>query len=129
VNHTVLYIEDNQDNIVLVERLLRRRPQIELRVATSARDGVNAARAEHIALILLDNRLPDATGIDVLRQFASAAGTSGIPVVIISGDSGRQTVDELLAAGAADFLAKPFDIHQFLTIIDRYIALSADGPK
>ena len=129
MNRTVLYIEDNPDNILLVERLLRRRPQIELRVATSARDGVDAARAENIALILLDNRLPDGTGIDVLRQLASAPGTSGIPVVVISGDSGRRTVHELLAAGAADFLAKPFDIYQLMTIIDRYIAPSADGPE
>jgi CheY-like chemotaxis protein len=121
VNHTVLYIEDDANNIRLVERLLTRRPQAELQVATNARDGIKAAIEKQPALILLDNRLPDATGGDVLRQLASSEATAGIPVVILSGDSGRATVDELLAIGASDFLAKPFDIHQLMTIVDRYL--------
>jgi CheY-like chemotaxis protein len=118
---TVLYIEDDASNIALVERLLARRPHIRLLLAGSARDGVGTAAAERPALILLDNRLPDATGGDVLRQLASAEGTAGIPVVIMSGDSGWGIVDSLLAGGAAEFLGKPFDIHQFFGVIDRYL--------
>ena len=121
VNHIVLYIEDNADNIRLVERVLRRRPQTELRVATNASDGVQAAAGEQPDLILLDNRLPDATGGDVLRQLASAETTAGIPVVIVSGDSGKAIISEFLAIGAADFLEKPFNIHQLMAIIDRYL--------
>ena len=41
-------------------------------------------------------------------------------MVIVSSDSG-EAIDELLATGAADSLAKPFDIHQFMAIIDRYL--------
>jgi len=117
----VLYIEDNADNIRLVERILKRRPQTELRVAANGRDGVQAAIGKPPDLILLDNRLPDATGSEVLRQLASTAATAGIPVVIVSGDSGGQTGDELHTIGAAEFLDKPFDIHQFMTMIDRYL--------
>ena len=120
MNRTVLYIEDDVANIRLVERLLRRHPHTELRVATTARGGVAAAVDGQPALILLDNRLPDATGGDVLRQLASSAA-AGIPVVVISGDSGQGSVDEFLAAGAADFLPKPFDIHRFGDVINRYL--------
>ncbi len=121
MTHSVLYIEDNADNIRLVERILKRRPQTELRVAANGRDGVQAAIGKPPDLILLDNRLPDATGSEVLRQLASTAATAGIPVVILSGDSGGQTGDELRTIGAAEFLDKPFDIHQFMTMIDRYL--------
>jgi CheY-like chemotaxis protein len=121
VNHVVLYIEDNQDNIRLVERLLKRRPDIQLRSAMTARDGVGAAIDDQPALILLDNRLPDANGEQVLRQLACTPATAAIPVVILSGDSGRATVKDLIAAGAVDFLAKPFDIHRLLAIIERYL--------
>jgi CheY-like chemotaxis protein len=121
VNRRVLYIEDNENNIRLVERLLKRRPQVELRVATNARDGVRAAHDEQAALILLDNHLPDATGTEVLSQLASSAATAAIPVVIVSGDSDSQTATALRAAGAADYLAKPFDIHLLMAIIDRYL--------
>jgi CheY-like chemotaxis protein len=121
MTHSVLYIEDGADNIRLVERLLRRRPQISLRVAMTGRDGVRSAIDEPPGLILLDNRLPDATGSEVLRELATADATAGIPVVVVSGDSGGQAADELRAYGAAEFLDKPFDIHQFMSMIDRYL--------
>jgi CheY-like chemotaxis protein len=89
-------------------------------VATNARDGLKAAIEERPALILLDNRLPDATGGEVLRQLASSEATAAIPVVIISGDSAK-TGDELLAIGASEFLPKPFDIDHLVTMIERYI--------
>jgi CheY-like chemotaxis protein len=120
VNYAMLYIEDNENNISLVEALLKRRPQIELHVAMTGRDGVQAAIDEGPGLILLDNRLPDATGGEILRELASTAATAAIPVVMLSSDS-DEILDELLASGAAESVAKPFDIHQFMAIIDRYL--------
>jgi len=122
MNATVLYIDDNQDNIFLLERLFkRRRPDVRLHTAMTGRDGIRAALDDQPALILLDNRLPDTSGEQVLHQLAASPATAAIPVVILSGDSNPLTVNELLAAGAADFLAKPFDIHQLLAIIGRYV--------
>ena len=120
VNHAILYIEDNEDNISLVEALLKRRPQIELHIAMTGRDGIQAAIDRQPGLILLDNRLPDATGCEVLRELASAEATAAIPVVMLSSDS-DQILDELLASGATESIGKPFDIHQFMAIIDRYV--------
>lgn len=121
MNRSVLYIEDDPDNIRLMERLLKRRPDIGLHVASNARDGIAAAIGEQPALILLDNHLPDATGAKVLRQLASAEATAAIPVVVVSGDSGRAIATELLATGASGFLEKPYDIHHLMAIIDRYL--------
>jgi CheY-like chemotaxis protein len=121
VSHAVLYIEDDESNIRLVEAMLRRRPQIELHVAMTGRDGVRAAIDTRPALILLDNRLPDATGSEVLQQLTSSSATATIPVVIFSGDSDA-IIDELLAGGAAESVAKPFSMPQFIGIIDRYLA-------
>ena len=121
MNRAVLYIEDNPDNIRLVERLVKHHPKAGLHVATNGRAGVQAAIDIQPALILLDNRLPDATGREVLVRLKSSPATTGIPVVIVSGDSVVDISKELLALGAADFLEKPFDIHQFMAIIDRYL--------
>ena len=117
----VLYIEDSPENILLVERLLRRRGDAELRVARNAHDGLEAASDERPDLILLDNRLPDGTGEDVLRALSASASTAGIPVVIVSGDSARETADQLHAAGADEILVKPMDIHEFLAVVGRYL--------
>jgi DNA-binding response OmpR family regulator len=105
-----------------VVRLLKRaRPDIELHMAKTGGDGTRAAADSRPALILLDNRLPDTNGGQVLRHLAANPVTAAIPVVILSGDSGRVTVGELLAAGAADFLVKPFDILQLLAIVEHYV--------
>ena len=87
MNHVLLYIEDDDNNISLVEALLKRRPQIELQVAMNGRDGIQAAIDSQPALILLDNRLPDATGSEILGQLASMPATAAIPVVILSSDA------------------------------------------
>jgi CheY-like chemotaxis protein len=122
VNAVVLYIDDDQNNILLVQRLCHRKcPDVQLRTAMTGPDGIRAAIDDQPALILLDNRLPDTSGKQILRQLAATPATATIPVVILSGDSNPATVNELLAAGAADFLAKPFDIHQLLAIIERYL--------
>jgi CheY-like chemotaxis protein len=118
--YALLYIEDDESNIFLVESLLKRRQRIELHVARNGRDGVQAVIDKRPDLILLDNRLPDTTGGEVLRELARATATASIPVVVFSSDSG-DIIDKLIAAGAAEALGKPFDIHQFLAMIDRYL--------
>ena len=75
MNRVMLYIEDDDNNISLVKALLKRRPQIELQVAMNGRDGIQAAIDKQPALILLDNRLPDATGTEILGELASLPAT------------------------------------------------------
>jgi len=122
MNGVMLYIDDSEDNIFLLQRLFKRKyPGIQLHTAMTGRDGIRAAIDGQPALILLDNRLPDVNGQQVMRQLAATPATAAIPVVILSGDSDPATIDELLAAGAADFLVKPFDVHQLMAIIGRYL--------
>jgi CheY-like chemotaxis protein len=120
VNQVMLYIEDDDNNISLVQALLRRRPQIELHVATNGRDGVQAAIDKQPGLILLDNRLPDATGGDILRDLAATPATAAIPVVILSSDA-DDLIAQLIAEGATEAVPKPFDIHEFMAMLDRYL--------
>ena len=122
MNGVVLYIDDSQDNILIVQRLLRRKcPDVQLRTAMTGRDGITAAIDDQPTLILLDNRLPDTSGEQLLRELAAIPATAAIPVVILSGDTNPLTVNELLAAGAVDFLAKPFNIHELVEIVGRYL--------
>ena len=122
MNGAVLYIDDNEDNVVLLRRLFERKcPDVQLHTAMTGGDGVRVAIDGQPALILLDNRLSDASGEQVLRQLAATPATAAIPVVILSGDTNPATVSELLAAGAVDFLGKPFEASQLLAIIGRYL--------
>jgi DNA-binding response OmpR family regulator len=87
----------------------------------NGRDGVRAAVDLRPALILLDNRLPDTTGSEILKELASSSATATIPVVVLSGDS-DEVINGLLASGAAESVAKPFSVRQFIGIMDRYLA-------
>jgi CheY-like chemotaxis protein len=120
MNHALLYIEDDDNNISLVKALLKRRPQIELLVAMNGRDGVKAAIDSQPALILLDNRLPDATGSEILKELAAASATATIPVVVLSSDA-DDVIAQLVAEGATEAVPKPFDIHEFIAMLDRYL--------
>ncbi|HEX7994228.1 MAG TPA: response regulator [Streptosporangiaceae bacterium] len=121
MSQTALYIEDNASAIRLIEMLLQRRPDVQLKVARTAREGVRAAVDEPPGLIMLDNRLPDARGGDVLKMLSAEPATGDVPVVIISGDADMQLATEMLACGASEYLVKPFDVHRFLSVIDRYL--------
>ena len=116
MSHSVLYIDDSDDNLVLVERILRRREDVRLHVARTGHDGIAAALGDPPSLILLDNRLPDSSGMQVLLQLAASPATAAVPVVVLSGDSGQATVKDLLAAGASGFLAKPFAVGELLAV-------------
>jgi CheY-like chemotaxis protein len=117
---TVLYVEDNENNVRLVERMLRRRANVDLVIAINGHQGLRLAQDTAPRLILLDRRLPDMLGNDVLRQLKASAVTAKIPVVMVSGDSREGQATEILRLGADEFLPKPFDVNQFLTVIDRF---------
>jgi DNA-binding response OmpR family regulator len=121
VTMTLLYIEDDPSNVRLVERIMRRRPDVEVHIAVTGLAGVEAARALRPGLILLDNRLPDASGLDVLGRLARDPATTAIPVLILSGDTSQSITRELREAGAAGFIPKPFDIQLFLSEIERHL--------
>ena len=117
----VLHIEDNLSNLKLVERILARRPDVSLTEARSGKEGLELAAELNPDLVLLDLRLPDLAGEDVLRTLREDDATRSIPVVVVSAEARPAETDRLLAAGADDFLVKPIDIGTFLTVVDRIL--------
>lgn len=126
--HTVLLVEDNLANVRLIERLLQRRPQIKLITAMQGRLGFELAREHRPDLILLDVNLPDITGDKVLLQLREDTALSHIPVIMISGDAIPSQVERTLELGAQAYITKPFDIHEFLRILDENLGAAVDEP-
>ncbi|MFW6205781.1 MAG: ATP-binding protein [Gemmatimonadota bacterium] len=115
---TILYIEDNPSNFKLVERVLARRPNVELLTAMDGAGGLEHARNARPDLILLDLHLPDMHGSEVLRRIHGDPATESTPVVILSADVTSGQIQELLDAGAQAYLSKPLDVQEFLEIVD-----------
>jgi CheY-like chemotaxis protein len=118
----VLYIEDDPVNFTLVERILEFRPALTLMHARSGASGVELAQAHRPKLILLDLNLPDMHGSEVLRELQRGPATAQVPVVVLSADATPSQIERLLAAGARNYLTKPFDIDPFLAVVDEMVA-------
>lgn len=116
----ILYVEDDQINFTLVERILEFRPSLRLMHALRGEMGVQFAEACQPRLILLDLNLPDMHGSEVLRRLQQQPETSEIPVVVLSADATPSQIERLLAAGARNYLTKPFDIDPFLALVDEF---------
>ena len=115
---TVLCVEDNVSNVKLLERILARRPEVTVMVAMLGGPALELAREHQPSLVLLDLRLPDMSGEEILRRLRAEPRTAGIPVVVLSADATPGQQQRLLGAGAADYLTKPLDIARLLAIVD-----------
>lgn len=121
----VLYVEDNDANFELVDRILESRPTINLLRADCGGVAQKLAAETRPKLILLDLDLPDMSGTEVLRQLRAQPETGLIPVVIISADATPSQIERLLAAGARNYLTKPFNIEMLLAVVDELLVQSA----
>jgi CheY-like chemotaxis protein len=117
----LLYIEDTDANVRLVEEILSRRPSIKLLPAMFGSLGLELAREHHPDLVLLDLHLPDINGADVLEELRRDPRTREIPIVILTADATQRQLDRLLAAGASAYLTKPIGVVELLQAIDRFI--------
>jgi CheY-like chemotaxis protein len=115
---TLLYIEDNRSNLRLVERILKRRPEVKLITAMQGGIGLELARQHRPDLVLLDLHLPDIQGNEILCQLRADSRTEQIPIVMISADATTAQIEHLRATGASDYLTKPIDMHRFLALVD-----------
>ena len=122
----VLYIEDNPMNQRLMQQIFATRKQLELRVAHTAEIGIQLARAEQPALILMDINLPGMDGYAALEALRADPKTATVPVVAVSANAMKGDEKRGLAAGFAAYLTKPLDIPTLLRTADRLIPKTGD---
>jgi PAS domain S-box-containing protein len=118
----ILYIEDNELNVALMERLVERRPDLELHAASRGDAGVELARRLSPDVVVVDLHLPDMTGDAVVAELQAAPETSDVPVIVVSADATQDHAKRLIAAGATAFMTKPLDLGRFQAELDRALA-------
>jgi PAS domain S-box-containing protein len=119
----VLYVEDQDLNLRLVERILLNRPGYQLIAAMQGGLALDLAREHRPDIILLDLNLPDMGGDEILCRLKADASLCQIPVIMVSADAMGDRVDELLKLGANGYLTKPYKLREFFRVIDEALPI------
>jgi len=114
----ILYVEDNEDNVYMLQRRLAKHGY-EMVVAGDGARGVEAARRELPALILMDLSLPVLSGWEAARELKSLEETSPIPIIALSAHALDGEEAKALAAGCDAFETKPVDLPRLLETMAR----------
>jgi signal transduction histidine kinase/ActR/RegA family two-component response regulator len=116
--HTLLYVEDNPANLMLVEDLVARRADIALLSAKDGIRGVEIALATLPDVVLMDINLPGISGIQALRMLADHPTTAHIPVIALSANAMPRDIEKGLKAGFFRYLTKPIKVKEFMATLD-----------
>jgi signal transduction histidine kinase len=117
----LLYIEDNDVNMLIVRELLTQRPRVAFHGAPDGASGVRLARELRPSLILIDMQLPDIDGTEVLRRLRADPVTASVRCIALSANAMPEDVASARAAGFDDYWTKPIDLTAFLRAVDALI--------
>jgi len=89
---------------------------------------IGAVRSTRPDLVILDRRMPDSDGIELLEELRGDPEVAGVPVLVLSGSVRRADRDAAFCAGASDFLAKPFSPRQLAATVGALLVRGRVGP-
>jgi CheY-like chemotaxis protein len=122
----VLVVDDDPEILNFLSMLLELEG-IEVKLATSAAQADRILEQDDAArLLLLDIAMPDRDGLDFCRGLKAQPRTRDIPVFVLSARPGREVIERALAAGAAQFIRKPFENSELVAKIVEQLQRDAD---
>ncbi len=109
----ILYVEDNDDNVYMLSRRLKRHG-FEVLVAVDAEQSIPTAQNEQPDLIIMDLKLPGMDGWEASKRLKNNPLTASIPIIALSASAMIEDKERALAAGCDDFDTKPVDLTRLL---------------
>jgi len=121
-NELILIVEDNPKNLKLVRDVLQVRVYRTIEAGTGE-EGVQSAREQQPALVLMDIQLPGISGVEAFLQLRADPATRAIPVIAVTASVMAQERQKVMAAGFDGFQGKPISVRELLetirTILDK----------
>jgi two-component system, cell cycle response regulator DivK len=117
---TILYIEDNPDNRLLVKRILLSE-DYTLFESKDAFDALDVLKSVRPDLILMDINMPDMDGYTLTAKIKTMPGFERTPILALTANVMRGDKEKTLEAGCDGYIQKPIDIDQLTREIERYM--------
>ena len=114
----ILYVDDNEDTRQLMHLLLTQ-AGYEVRTAESAARALEQAKREQFEIYILDNRMPDMSGVELLRRIREFDFDT--PVIFYSAAAYEEDRRRAIEAGAEDYILKPAELGGLLAVVSRTI--------
>lgn len=121
---TLLYVEDNPANLLLVEQIIADHPQVRMLSARDGASGITLAHAQQPNVILMDINLPGINGMEAMKLLAEDPATRHIPILALSANAMPRDIQKGLEAGFFRYLTKPIKIHEFMNALDDALKFS-----
>jgi CheY-like chemotaxis protein len=115
---TLLYVEDNPANLMLVEQIIEGHPFIRMLSAHDGNAGIRLALEELPDVVLMDINLPGISGLEAMKILRKHETTAHIPIVALSANAMLRDIEKGLEAGFFRYLTKPIKIIEFMNALD-----------
>jgi CheY-like chemotaxis protein len=116
----ILVIEDNEDNIMLIDYLLKAHGYAPL-LARDGSDGVRLAIESHPDVVLLDIRMPGMDGYEVATALQAEPELDDTRIVAVTASAMVGDREQITAAGFDGYIAKPIDPERFIEQVERWL--------
>ena len=123
---TILYVEDNPDNRMLVRRILLSE-DYGLMEATNAAEAMEAIQKTKPDLILMDINMPDMDGYTLTAKIKTTPGFENVPILALTANVMRGDKEKTLEAGCDGYIQKPIDFDELIREIERFLSRSANA--
>jgi two-component system cell cycle response regulator DivK len=117
---SVLYVEDNPDNRVLIRRVLESEDYLVFE-AENANDAIDHLKIHKPDIILMDINMPEVDGYTLTARIKSIPGFEKIPIIALTANVMRGDREKSIQAGCDGYIQKPIDIDTVTQQIERYI--------
>jgi len=117
----ILVIDDDAEVCLLIKNGLERSGDFNVVYATSGKDGLRLVKQEKPHLLLLDVRLPDIDGFEVLQQVKQDKETAGIPVVMLTALEDEKYQKEAQHSYGEGYLTKPAQLKDIKSTIENIL--------
>jgi len=120
---TILIVEDNPANLKLLTDLLTFQGYCLLE-ATNGNSALNLIKEKYavIDLVLMDLKLPDISGLDVINSIKEIEFAKNIPVIVVSAHAMESDIEKCRQAGCIDYITKPINLQEFIKKISAFFA-------
>ena len=117
----ILYIEDNPSNMKVIENIFRKYSNVEFYPAYGPSEAFDILQKTIPDIILLDINLPEMDGYDVKKILDKTPEYKDIKIIGVSANAMKHDIDKAMKAGFADYISKPFDMNNIISVISRVL--------